>query len=205
MALAVLLAAFAGWFLARSIAGPLGRATRVAGAIARGKLDNTIQVDSRDEAGQLLASMQGMQQQLQAVLAAQSEMAQRHDAGQISYRMDPQAFPGDFGTMVHDTNRRRHQLARVLTQAAWPAAVAQPPCTGPDCDVGARAFVRARICHATTVSGRNPLAHGVGRSPLSACAREPGIGTRFIRACRPAACGKNPVLADSCVSKLTKC
>ncbi|MCC8539690.1 methyl-accepting chemotaxis protein [Xanthomonas codiaei] len=104
MVLVVLLAAFAGWFIARSIAGPLGRATRVAGAIARGKLDNAIQVDSRDEAGQLLESMQGMQHQLQAVLAAQSEMAQRHDAGQISYRMDPQAFPGDFGTMVHDTN-----------------------------------------------------------------------------------------------------
>ncbi|MCC4588561.1 methyl-accepting chemotaxis protein [Xanthomonas sp. NCPPB 1067] len=104
MALAVLLAAFAGWFIARSIAGPLGRATRVAGAIAQGKLDNAIQVDSRDEAGQLLHSMQGMQDQLQAVLAAQSQMAQRHDAGQISYRMDAQAFPGDFGTMVHDTN-----------------------------------------------------------------------------------------------------
>ncbi len=104
MTSAVLLAAFAGWFIARSIAGPLGRATRVAGAIAQGKLDNAIHVDSRDEAGQLLQSMQGMQRQLQAVLAAQSEMAQRHDAGEISYRMDQTAFPGEYGTMVHDTN-----------------------------------------------------------------------------------------------------
>ncbi|KLD70331.1 methyl-accepting chemotaxis protein [Xanthomonas pisi] len=104
MTLAVLLAAFAGWFIARSIAGPLGRATRVAGAIAQGKLDNAIHIDSRDEAGQLLQSMQGMQRQLQAVLAAQSEMAQRHDAGEISYRMDQSAFPGEYGTMVHDTN-----------------------------------------------------------------------------------------------------
>ncbi len=104
MTLAVLLAASAGWFIARSIAGPLGRATRVAGAIAQGKLDNAIHVDSRDEAGQLLRSMQDMQRQLQAVLAAQSEMAQRHEAGEISYRMDQSAFPGDYGTMVHDTN-----------------------------------------------------------------------------------------------------
>ncbi len=50
MALFVLLAAFSGWFIARSIAGPLGRATRVASAIAQGKLDNAIHVDSRDEA-----------------------------------------------------------------------------------------------------------------------------------------------------------
>ncbi|TQT04880.1 methyl-accepting chemotaxis protein [Xanthomonas perforans] len=104
MVLVVLLAAFAGWFIARSIAGPLARATRVASAIAQGKLDNAIHVDSRDEAGQLLHSMEGMQRQLQAVLAAQSEMAKRHEAGQISYRMEHDAFPGDYGTMVRDTN-----------------------------------------------------------------------------------------------------
>ncbi|MCF5936137.1 methyl-accepting chemotaxis protein, partial [Xanthomonas perforans] len=48
--------------------------------------------------------MEGMQRQLQAVLAAQSEMAKRHEAGQISYRMEHDAFPGDYGTMVRDTN-----------------------------------------------------------------------------------------------------
>ncbi|MEA0737529.1 methyl-accepting chemotaxis protein [Xanthomonas campestris pv. campestris] len=125
MTLAVMLAAFAGWFIARSIAGPLGRATRVAGAIAQGKLDNPISVDSRDETGQLLHSMQGMQRQLQAVLAAQSEMAQRHDAGQISYRMDADSFPGDYGTMVRDTNALvgshiavKMQLAQIMSRYA---------------------------------------------------------------------------------------
>ncbi|MEQ7416405.1 methyl-accepting chemotaxis protein [Xanthomonas campestris pv. campestris] len=125
MTLAVMLAAFAGWFIARSIAGPLGRATRVAGAIAQGKLDNPISVDSRDETGQLLHSMQGMQRQLQAVLAAQSEMARRHDAGQISYRMDADSFPGDYGTMVRDTNALvgshiavKMQLAQIMSRYA---------------------------------------------------------------------------------------
>ncbi|KIQ23858.1 methyl-accepting chemotaxis protein [Xanthomonas campestris] len=125
MVMAVMLAAFAGWFIARSIAGPLGRATRVAGAIAQGKLDNPISVDSRDETGQLLHSMQGMQRQLQAVLAAQSEMAQRHDAGQISYRMDADSFPGDYGTMVRDTNALvgshiavKMQLAQIMSRYA---------------------------------------------------------------------------------------
>ncbi|NYH49934.1 UNVERIFIED_ORG: methyl-accepting chemotaxis protein-1 (serine sensor receptor) [Xanthomonas campestris] len=125
MTLAVLLAASAGWFIARSIAGPLGRATRVAGAIAQGKLDNAIHVDSRDEAGQLLRSMQDMQRQLQAVLAAQSEMAQRHEAGEISYRMDQSAFPGDYGTMVHDTNNLvgshiavKMKLAQIMSRYA---------------------------------------------------------------------------------------
>ncbi|WP_369975281.1 methyl-accepting chemotaxis protein [Xanthomonas bundabergensis] len=80
------------------------RAAGVAAQIAQGKLDTAIAVSSHDESGQLLGNMQQMQQQLQQVLAAQVEMAQRHDAGQISYRMDEAAFPGDYGRMVRDSN-----------------------------------------------------------------------------------------------------
>ncbi|MCC4596613.1 methyl-accepting chemotaxis protein [Xanthomonas campestris pv. phormiicola] len=80
------------------------RAASVAAQIAQGKLDTAIAVSSHDESGQLLGNMQQMQQQLQQVLAAQVEMAQRHDAGQISYRMDEAAFPGDYGRMVRDSN-----------------------------------------------------------------------------------------------------
>ncbi|MBD7924753.1 HAMP domain-containing methyl-accepting chemotaxis protein [Xanthomonas bonasiae] len=79
-------------------------AASVAAQIAQGRLDTAIAVSSRDESGQLLANMQQMQQQLQRVLAAQVEMARRHDAGQISYRMDESAFPGDYGRMVRDSN-----------------------------------------------------------------------------------------------------
>ncbi|WP_045727405.1 methyl-accepting chemotaxis protein [Xanthomonas sp. GPE 39] len=80
------------------------RAATVAADIAEGRMDAEITVPSRDESGQLLAYMQRMQQQLRDVLAAQAEMAKRHDAGQISYRMDAHAFPGDYGRMVHDSN-----------------------------------------------------------------------------------------------------
>jgi methyl-accepting chemotaxis protein len=99
-ALAVLL----GWTIARAIARPLREATRVAGAIAHGKLDNTIVSQSLDETGQLLGSMRNMQDQLQSVLAAQDEMARRHEAGEISFRMDETRFPGDYGRMVADSN-----------------------------------------------------------------------------------------------------
>ncbi|MBB5943650.1 methyl-accepting chemotaxis protein [Xanthomonas sp. 3307] len=88
----------------RQLLKRLGTAIDVADAIARGKLDNAIDLRSKDEAGVLLTSMDKMQSQLQAVLAAQTEMAQRHDAGQISYRMDESAFPGDYGRMVRDSN-----------------------------------------------------------------------------------------------------
>ncbi|UYB50527.1 methyl-accepting chemotaxis protein [Xanthomonas sp. AM6] len=101
---AVLVAAGMGLLIRRQLRKRLGLAIGIADAIASGKLDNDIDTQARDETGRLLASMRIMQDQLSAVLAAQTEMAQRHDAGQISYRMDEAAFPGDYGRMVRDNN-----------------------------------------------------------------------------------------------------
>ncbi|WP_082113093.1 methyl-accepting chemotaxis protein [Pseudoxanthomonas suwonensis] len=103
-ALAVL-AALLGWTIAGMISRPLQRATRVAGEIAQGRLDNAISVENRDESGQLLESMRAMQQQLRAVIDAQNDMARRHDEGTVSYRIDESAFPGEYGRMIHGTNQ----------------------------------------------------------------------------------------------------
>jgi len=101
---AILVAVGMGLVIRRQLVRRLGHAISVADAIASGKLDNAIDTQSRDETGRLLVSMSSMQDQLRAVLAAQTEMAQRHDAGQISYRMDESVFPGDYGRMVRDNN-----------------------------------------------------------------------------------------------------
>ena len=92
------------WFFARAIARAVGEAVRVANDVSAGKLDGKIDTSRQDEVGQLLTAMQRMQTQVQSVIAAQSEMAARHDEGQISYRMDDSAFPGEYGRMVRDTN-----------------------------------------------------------------------------------------------------
>ncbi|CAD7380939.1 methyl-accepting chemotaxis protein [Xanthomonas arboricola] len=101
--LAVLIAAL-GWYTLSRLTRNVRRAAAVAANIAQGQLGERIAAPSRDETGQLLDNMRRMQEQLQRVLAAQSEMAQRHDAGQISYRMDAETFPGAYATMVRDTN-----------------------------------------------------------------------------------------------------
>jgi len=101
---ALVISSLLAWLITRSLTQPLSQATRVAENIAAGKLDDTIDSDARDETGRLLTSMKRMQAQLQSVLAAQLEMAQNHDAGQISFRMDEAAFPGDYGRMVRDSN-----------------------------------------------------------------------------------------------------
>jgi len=104
-ALSLLLGALAAWATTRSLTGPLQGAVKLADGIANGRLDNAIDASGNDEVTQLLKSMQRMQGQLQAVMAAQNEMARQHDGGSLSYRMDAAAFPGDYQRMVHETNQ----------------------------------------------------------------------------------------------------
>ncbi|MEQ7892403.1 methyl-accepting chemotaxis protein [Xanthomonas arboricola] len=102
--LVVLLSGTLGLLITRSLTQPLSRATRAAEAIAGGNLDNDVNTQANDEAGRLLKAMSKMQLQLRNLLAAQTDMAKRHDDGQISFRIDAAAFPGEYGRMAHDTN-----------------------------------------------------------------------------------------------------
>ncbi|MCC8632513.1 methyl-accepting chemotaxis protein [Xanthomonas hortorum pv. gardneri] len=102
--LVILLSAALGLLITRSLTQPLGRATRAAEAIAGGTLDNDVDTPFNDETGRLLKAMHKMQLQLRNLLAAQTDMARRHDEGQISFRIDAAAFPGEYGRMAHDTN-----------------------------------------------------------------------------------------------------
>ncbi|NIJ78990.1 methyl-accepting chemotaxis protein [Xanthomonas cannabis] len=102
--LVVLLSGTLGLLITRSLTAPLSRATRAAESIAGGKLDNDVDTKFNDETGRLLKAMHKMQQQLRNLLAAQTDMARRHDEGQISFRIDAQAFPGEYGRMASDTN-----------------------------------------------------------------------------------------------------
>ncbi|PPT72349.1 methyl-accepting chemotaxis protein [Xanthomonas arboricola] len=102
--LVVLLSGTLGLLITRSLTQPLSRATRAAEAIAGGNLDNDVNTQANDEAGRLLKAMSKMQLQLRNLLSAQTDMAKRHDEGQISFRIDAAAFPGEYGRMAHDTN-----------------------------------------------------------------------------------------------------
>ena len=83
---------------------PLAEAVRVSADVARGRLDTQIPQHGDDELGQLLQSQRSMRDQIRAVIAAQSEMGRQHDAGAISHRIDADAFPGEYGTMVAGVN-----------------------------------------------------------------------------------------------------
>ncbi|MCS4281499.1 methyl-accepting chemotaxis protein [Stenotrophomonas rhizophila] len=103
LAAAVLLVVLALW-LRRAVIAPVIAVEAAARAVARGDLEHTVVVRSRDEIGRLGTAMSEVTQTLKAVLTAQATMAQRHDAGQISYRMDADALPGAYGQMIRENN-----------------------------------------------------------------------------------------------------
>ena len=103
LAALVLLAVLTLW-LRRAVIAPVVAVEAAARAVARGDLEHVVVVRSGDEIGRLGTAMREVTQTLKGVLAAQATMAQRHDAGEISYRMDATAFPGGYGQMVSDTN-----------------------------------------------------------------------------------------------------
>ncbi|MCC4604303.1 methyl-accepting chemotaxis protein [Xanthomonas campestris] len=111
---ALLLGAGIAFLLTRSVVLPLRQSLRLAERINEGDLRSQDTPTANDESGQLLRAMQQMQHRLQEVISAQRTMANRHDAGEISYRTDAQRFPGEYGHMVQDTNALVH--AHVQTQ-----------------------------------------------------------------------------------------
>ena len=102
---ALVLSASVYVLLRRQAIRPLADAVRLSADVAEGRLDTPLPPPRDDEVGRLLESMQRMRGQLRAVMAAQGEMAQRHEAGELGYRMDAQAFPGAYGRMVEETNQ----------------------------------------------------------------------------------------------------
>ncbi|WP_252271490.1 methyl-accepting chemotaxis protein [Pseudomonas subflava] len=69
IAIAAALGFAIGMAVTRSITRPLGRAVSVADSLAEGDLTVTVEADSRDETGRLLASMQHMTERLRSVMA----------------------------------------------------------------------------------------------------------------------------------------
>ncbi|MBB3812780.1 methyl-accepting chemotaxis protein [Xanthomonas arboricola] len=107
-AIALGLIALAGVSLAlilgNAISASIRRAVAAVEQLSRGVLDVDIKVSGKDETVQLASAVYRIRDRLQGVIAAQLEMARRHDAGEMSYRMDEGAFPGEYGHMVRAAN-----------------------------------------------------------------------------------------------------
>jgi len=102
--LALLVGTISAWMITSSLTKPLNNAVQLADAIAQGQFDQVIDTSHHDEVGYLLQAMQRMRQQIQALINAQREMARQHEAGQISFRMNPNQFPGEYSVLAEELN-----------------------------------------------------------------------------------------------------
>jgi len=91
-------------FIRRQVIRPMEQVTQAAARIAQGNLDASLQTDRADEVGQLMASMDTMQTALNGLVDAQTEMARRHDAGELGYRIATNSLQGSYRDMAERTN-----------------------------------------------------------------------------------------------------
>ncbi|WP_198120228.1 methyl-accepting chemotaxis protein [Massilia rhizosphaerae] len=104
---ALLLGAALAWWLTRSITGPLRRAVTLANAVAQGDLSSRIEVASRDETGELMAALQTMNENLNALVTRV-----RSGADSIA------TAAGEIATGNNDLSARTEAQAGALEESA---------------------------------------------------------------------------------------
>ncbi len=88
----------------RMVVRPMGLVSMTADKIAQGDLSTDLMTDRQDEIGQLISAMTKMQGVLQQFQAAQTDMAQHHQAGAIDHVMPVGDLPGVYGVMAQSIN-----------------------------------------------------------------------------------------------------
>ena len=103
LVLTAILLAFPLW-LTRSVITPIRRAVDSAQRVSRGELKLESSKRRNDEVGELQSAMETMVSTLRKLIDVQGDMASKHEAGDISFRMDEGAFSGDYARLVHGNN-----------------------------------------------------------------------------------------------------
>jgi len=135
----VILAAFivagvVGVVITRSITAPLAQAVRVAERVGAGDVDVLIEVDSTDETGLLLTSLQGMVASLKRMAGAAAAVA----GGDLTIRLNPQSERDALGNALSEMVVRLTQtIGEVKAGAtALSAASAQVAATSQSLSAG---------------------------------------------------------------------
>jgi len=111
-AIALVLAALAGYVVARALTGRIKRLERAARKVAAGDFSNAIRADSDDELGQLAATFDDMQRQL-----AQLDTARKQFIASASHELRTPIFSlGGFLELLEDEDLDEETRAQFLTQ-----------------------------------------------------------------------------------------
>ncbi|PPK71722.1 methyl-accepting chemotaxis protein [Methylobacter tundripaludum] len=88
----------------RGILRSLKTIQQVAGAIAKGDLNSSIDIHQKDEIGELLRSMKTMQDSINVFVADLDNMAKKHAEGWVKEQLDASKFSGTYSKMAHEVN-----------------------------------------------------------------------------------------------------
>ncbi|MGR9014161.1 MAG: methyl-accepting chemotaxis protein [Gammaproteobacteria bacterium] len=90
--------------ISRGILRSLKTVQQVAGAIATGDLNSSIDIHQSDEIGELLRSMKAMQDSINSFVTGLDVMAQKHAQGWVKEQLDDTKFSGTYAKMAREVN-----------------------------------------------------------------------------------------------------
>jgi len=113
-----LLAVILGFFVTRSITGPLQDCVAIADAVSRGDIRQEICAGGQDEVGILLRSMGRMVASIRSMSEDTRRLAQAAQQGELELRADAQRHEGAFRAIVEGVNRTLDNLIGPLRTAS---------------------------------------------------------------------------------------
>jgi len=106
-----------GWLLASYVTRALAESVAAANAIAAGDLTAKIEVDSKDEAGQLKTAMKRMLDTLKSVLTDTDALVKAAAGGDLETRSDAGKYQGDFRKLVQGINQTLDGIVLPVNEA----------------------------------------------------------------------------------------
>ena len=106
--------ALASWLIFRSVSQPVSRAVMVADSLSRGNMDTTVEVDSDDEIGKLLQSMQAML----VYLREMADVAEAMATGDLRGQIEPRSEADMFSRAFRETLENLREMIRRVKEAA---------------------------------------------------------------------------------------
>ncbi len=98
------LGALLAFFLTRSITGPTRKMVEGANKMAVGDFNFKLDIDSKDEVGELANAVSAIQSNVQLLISEMNHMSKEHDAGDIDVKIDEGKFKNDFALMAKGVN-----------------------------------------------------------------------------------------------------
>lgn len=106
------------WFAAGGIAKPIRQAAKVASNLSKGDLSSVIEVNAKDETGQLMTAMQGMTNSIKLLVSDAAALSQATVDGQLATRADVSKHQGDFRKVIEGVNDTLDAVVNPLNIAA---------------------------------------------------------------------------------------